>query len=125
LFSEASSEPGPERTAPPPDPLESAPQRLPSGLSVEDEACSASRPSRTTQSATCTSVPKGRSCASAAFTGRPACALTRPVRWPAPAVPSSVPGRGNVSTSGRGGPRFWSTVSPLVAKRVPEPGSLS
>ena len=39
LFSETSSELGPELTAPlPPDPLEPEPLRLPSGLSAEDEA---------------------------------------------------------------------------------------
>src|ERR671933_1627661 len=39
LFSEASSEPGPARTAPlPSDPLEPEPLRLPSGLNAEDEA---------------------------------------------------------------------------------------
>jgi len=29
---------------------------------------------------------------------------------------------GNVSAGGRGGPRIWPTVSPLVAKNVPTPG---
>jgi hypothetical protein len=37
LFSQASSEPGPELAAPSLDPLESEPPRLPSGLSAEDE----------------------------------------------------------------------------------------